>query len=102
MIPTEHLDIFHRLAFVNHDFPEVISVGNKCYENFPSHEVAFMNAVANASSGDCKTSIEWLKCSRRHGIKNLRERLRQHEFDPVRDDPLFVAFEQKEWKDLTI
>lgn len=91
-LPREFLELLHSLAYRFKNFFLVIELGDLCYEESPSHEIAFKNAVAYACLGEVKPSIGWLQCTISEGMQNLFERVRGEEFDKIREDSLFQNF----------
>ena len=93
-IPEESLDLLHALAYFGGNYEMVVELAAPCYQENPSFEIAFYNAVAFASLGDIKSCIGWLQCARSEAMPNLKEQLQKEEFDRVRDDTLFKEFEK--------
>ncbi|MFT4552263.1 MAG: stage IV sporulation protein FB [Chlamydiales bacterium] len=94
IIPEEALDLLHGLAFYTKNYDLVVELGARCYQENPSSEVAFYNAVAFAALGDVKACIGWLQCARSEAMPNLVGRLQHEDFDKVRDESLFKNFEK--------
>jgi Zn-dependent protease len=86
--------LLHYLAIKNKQWDVAAQLGNKVYHDFPSAEVAVLNAIAYASMYQVNPTIGWLKRSIQDGAKNIYEIIAAPEFNAVRDDPNF-----KKWVD---
>ena len=93
-IPPEALPLLHRLAFYNKDYNLIKEISGKCYRLNPLPETAFINAMAYGYLSDVRLVISWLECSIRDGTNITQEYLRADAFNNVRDDILFIKFEQ--------
>lgn len=93
-IPEESLDLLHGLAYYTKNYELVVEIGARCYQENPSSEIAFYNAVAFASLRDVKACIGWLQCARSEAMPDLSEELQKEEFDKIRDESLFKNFEK--------
>lgn len=89
----ESLDFLHSLAFYNQDYALVVELGDRCYQEFPSYEVAFNNAAAHAHLENVHACIGWLQCARSEAMPDLLEHLKRQEFDRIREEKLFKEFE---------
>jgi stage IV sporulation protein FB len=86
------LSLFHFLAFINADYPKVIEIGNRCYQDNPSYDTALINALANGALAKTEPAVGWLECAKREGLPAVADALKREEFDPIRSDPRFQAF----------
>ncbi len=93
-LPDETLCLFHRLAYVNHDYKAICDVGNKVYSNIVSYRVAYINAVAHAVEGRINAAMGWLKCAKEGEMPSLRQNIQSVEFDKIRRCTLFQDFEK--------
>jgi stage IV sporulation protein FB len=90
----EYLGLFHFLAYMNTDFKTVLEVGNKCYQDNPSYDTALINALANGALSKAEPAIGWLECALREGLPSIKQALNRQEFNSIRQDPLFLQFQQ--------
>ncbi len=90
----DHLATFHFLAYMNGDYQVVAEVGNKCFQDNPSADTALINALAYGALSRAEPAIGWLECSVREGLTSIKEATARQEFDSIRNDPQFHAFEQ--------
>ncbi len=93
-LSSENLSLFHLLAYRNSDYRMITEIGNQCYQNYPSYEIALINALAYGALGETEPSIGWLECSIRDGLPNVREAIDKKEFDCIRSDPKFKNIEK--------
>lgn len=94
-LSPEALRVLHHLAYSQGQWQEAISLGDKAFQAYPSYEVAVINALSHSVLGNVRPAIGWLQCALQQGLPDMRELLRKKEFDPIRQDPLFVDFENK-------
>jgi hypothetical protein len=90
----DSLSLFHFLAYTARDYKKVADMSNKCYQENPSYSTALINALAYASLAQTEPAIGWLECSIREGLPSISEVVKREEFDAVRSDPHFKAFQQ--------
>ena len=90
----ENLATFHFLAYMNEDYETVTQVGNKCFQDNPSPDTALINALAFGALAKAEPAVGWLECSIREGLTSVKEAVSREEFDPIRRDPHFSAFER--------
>ncbi len=91
----EHLALFHFLAYMNQDYPAVVEVANKCFQDTPSYNTALINALAYAAMDRAEPAIGWLECSIREGLPSINDAVNRLEFDTIRENPVFLKFEDK-------
>ncbi len=89
-----NLATFHFLAYTNGDYKTVTEIGNKCFQDNPSPDTALINALAYAALARAEPAIGWLECSLREGLTTVKEAVSREEFNAIRNDPHFHAFEQ--------
>lgn len=89
----ENLATFHFLAYMNGDYKTVTEVGNKCFQDNPSADTALINALAYGALSRAEPAVGWLECSLREGLTSIKEAISREEFDSIRNDPRFHAFE---------
>ncbi len=82
--------MLHKAAYLLNDYPLVAALGSRCFEDSQSYEVAYRNAVAAAFLKDRKGTLGWLECAVRGGIRDCETKVRQKEFDFIREDPAFL------------
>jgi len=90
----ENLATFHFLAYINGDYKTVTEVGNKCFQDNPSPDTALINALAYGALARAEPAVGWLECSLREGLTSVKEAISREEFDSIRSDPHFHAFEE--------
>lgn len=90
----DSLALFHFLAYMNGDFQTVIKVGNNCYQDNPSYDTALINALAYGALEKAEPAIGWLECALREGLPSIAQAIKREEFDSIRQDPRFLAFQQ--------
>jgi stage IV sporulation protein FB len=87
------LALFHFLAYMNGDFKTVIAIGNKCYQENPTYDTALINALANGALSQAEPAVGWLECALREGLPSADQAIKREEFNTIRHDPHFRAFE---------
>lgn len=90
----ENLATFHFLAYMNGDYKTVTEIGNKCFQDNPSADTALINALAYGALSRAEPAVGWLECSLREGLTSIKEAISREEFDSIRNDPRFHAFEE--------
>jgi stage IV sporulation protein FB len=90
----ESLSLFHFLAYMMSDFHKVIAMGNTCFQNNPTYDTALINALAHGALEEVEPAIGWLECAQREGLPSLSQAISREEFDLIRQDPRFLAFQQ--------
>jgi stage IV sporulation protein FB len=90
----EHLATFHFLAHMNGDYKTVTEIGNKCFQDNPSADTALINALAYGALSSPEPAVGWLECSLREGLTSVKEAISREEFNSIRNDPRFHAFEE--------
>jgi len=86
----EGVRLLHQLAYRKGNWQEAISIGNRAYHYYQDYNIAVINAACHAILGEVGPAIGWLQCAIKEGIPNIHEILAQKEFDPIRNDPLFL------------
>ncbi|MGE3557303.1 MAG: site-2 protease family protein [Candidatus Obscuribacterales bacterium] len=94
-LSPEALLLYQKLAYKNRDYDEAISSGKECFQNFPSGDIAFINALSHAAKREVRPAVGWLKCAKQEKMDGIEEALKREEFDPIRKDPLFPSLEQE-------
>lgn len=89
--------LFHKLAYDQGLWQEAIEMGNKAYQHQPSYQVALANAIAHAQLAEAKPAIGWMQCAIRNGLPNLQAVIQKSDFNPIRNDPLFLNFIKKQY-----
>lgn len=88
-LSPEALTLLHDLTYRKGDLQKSIALGNKVFQEDPQFNTALLNAFAHARLGDVRSSVGWIQCAEREGLPDLKEVLQRHEFDKIRQDPLF-------------
>lgn len=86
------LRMLHRLAYQMANFDLLREIGARAYQDSPSYEAAYVNALAFAKSGQAREAVGWLECAVRDGIPDLKTSLTKSEFDPIRQSDQFQHF----------
>ena len=94
-VSQNFLPLLHFLAFVNGDLTTTLQVGNQCYQTNPSYDTALINACANGKLANVEAAVGWLECCVRDEIPSITEAMARAEFDPIRDEKQFIAFQAK-------
>ncbi|MEI8365533.1 MAG: M50 family metallopeptidase [Parachlamydiaceae bacterium] len=89
-LSPEGTRLLHRLAYRKGDWNEAIALGNRTYHYHPDSDTALINAMCHAILGQVKPAVGWLHCAIKEGLPNMNAVLTQKEFDPIRNDPLFL------------
>ncbi len=84
--------LLHCLAYHNKDYILTLELGKRCFQDFPTHNVALINALVCASLDQTKPAIGWLECAIREGLPTISEVFEKKEFDKIRENPTFQAF----------
>lgn len=80
------LVLLHQLAFNYQDWNTVTELGNRCFQEKQTENVALMNATAQAAQGNVKAVIGWLSWAKQAGSTHLKETIMRPEFDSIRND----------------
>lgn len=89
------LCLLHRAAFAQKDYALVEGLAAGCFQTLPTAETALRNASAAAQLNKAEAALGWLQAALDEGVENLREVLADKQFDPIRSDPSFQAFQDK-------
>lgn len=84
--------ILHKLAFNFHDWNTVTEIGNRCFQEKQTEEVALANAIAHAAKGNTKNAIGWLSWAKQADSPNLKQTILRPEFDGIRSSCEMQAF----------
>ncbi len=95
-LEPEAIRLLHQLAYRTGNYQEVISLGNRVYQDYPNYETALINAFSYSLLGQAVPAIGWLQGAVREGLPNPETILHQHEFDKIRDTPAFQDFAKKD------
>lgn len=93
-LPPELIVLLHKLAFNFHDWNTVVEIGNRCFQEKQTEEVALANAVANAAKNNIRTVIGWLSWAKQAGSTNVQKTILRPEFDGIRNSREMQAFIQ--------
>jgi Zn-dependent protease len=91
-LPPDLLNLLHRLAYEQKNYPLVVEIAGTCFQEFPSSEVALRTAEACAVLKQANSAIGWLEAALEEGAKNLGSLLNSPSFDVIRQDPRFQDF----------
>ena len=87
-LDTEEQMLLQQVCLHLQHWQEAISIGNSIYKSSPQSDVAIANALAHAQLSQASPAIGWLQNAKNTNLQNL---LKQPEFDPIRNDPRFIA-----------
>jgi len=90
----DSLALFHFLAYMNEDFQTVLDISGKCYQENPSYDTALINALACGALVKAEAAVGWLECALREGLPSIDQAIKREEFDPIRQDSHFLAFQK--------
>ena len=88
-IDAPALRILHQTAYHLGNFKEAIELGDRSYHAYPSYDTALVNAFCYGLLGLERPAIGWLQCAIREGLPNIKDVLQKHDFDKIRNEPLF-------------
>ncbi|MCX6989127.1 MAG: site-2 protease family protein [Chlamydiae bacterium] len=91
-LAIDGLSLLHKTAFAEKDYPLVKKLAAECFQNFPSVEIALINAYAHAELQESQASIGWLETAVREGLQNIAEAVSLPYFNLLRKDPLFIRW----------
>jgi len=72
-ISADGLNLLHRLAYSQQQWKEVISLGDKVYQNNPNYQVALFNAASHSAIGNVKPAIGWIQCAIQDGLPEAKQ-----------------------------
>ncbi len=84
--------LLHQLAYNQKRWDVAAALGDRAYQNNPSYQAAFMNAASHSALGNVKPAIGWIQSAIHDGLPHAKQVLAEHEFDGIRNDPLFRNF----------
>lgn len=90
-LAEEAVPALHELAFDEKNYRLVADLSANCYQITPTQDTALRNARAFASLKEPKHSGGWLKTAWNLGNLDVEKILKESIFDPVRQNPEFVA-----------
>jgi len=81
----QSLALLQHIAFRLEEWEVAVTVGEKAYQEVPSSDIAFLNALSYALLGKARQSVGWLRCAIRDGMPNAKHVVQRHEFDAIRE-----------------
>lgn len=87
--------LMHQLAYLSGHWKEAVSVGRRVYQDYPNFETALTNAMSYALLQEDQPAVGWLERSIADGLENPKVILQKHEFDAIRNSPLFRSLEER-------
>lgn len=90
-LAEEAVPALHELAFDEKNYRLVADLSAQCYQLTPTQDTALRNARAFASLKEPRHSGGWLKTAWNLGNLDVEKILKESIFDPVRENPDFVA-----------
>src|SRR5262249_11327165 len=89
------LKLLQEACFHLKRWKEAIAYGNRAFKYAPDGQIAMTNALAHAVQGELLPALGWLASAQRAGVTDLKDFLTSPEFDPIRQAPAFVAFQNR-------
>lgn len=90
-LADEAVPTLHELAFDEKNYKLVADLSAQCYQLTPTQDTALRNARAFASLKEPRHSGGWLKTAWNLGNLDVEKIVKESIFDPVRENPDFVA-----------
>lgn len=90
-LDVEMLETLQRLAFLTKRYQEASKVGGEVFQEQPSVDVAYINALSLAQLKDPIPSVGWFETAMREGLENPLLSSRHIAFDPIRDSAPFKS-----------
>jgi len=95
-LTEDALCFLQKLAFEEANYALVVDLSSQCYQRYPSQEIALRNAKAFASLKQPQPAGGWLRSAIQFGQLDLAKVIEEDFFDPVRNDPEFQEFFEKD------
>lgn len=95
----ESLCLYQQVLFDLRYFPKVLEVGRKVFKMIPQPQIAKLNALAASRQGKLNEALGWLRYLRQLPEINLKEILKQADFDNIRQEPSFLRFLNETFSD---
>ena len=86
--------VLQDLAYTLGKYDEGLQLGQDCYEQMPSAEIAFKNSCCCARLGKVKEAIGWIKSAIEKGLEAPLQVMDREDFNSIRDSKEFQAFIQ--------
>jgi stage IV sporulation protein FB len=84
-LSQEYVHVLQQLAYRLQNWEEAASIGLQSYQQEPTADTAFLNALCYAIMGKEKPAVGWLHNAVQLGLPNVEEALKRREFDAIRD-----------------
>lgn len=94
-LSPEALRLYHLAAYKSGSLKDAVVIGDKAYQNYPSYQVAIINAFCYGLLGEARPAIGWLQRAVTDGLPNVKAILTKQEFDNIRSTSPFQEFVQK-------
>lgn len=88
-LDIEGLENLQRIAFKSGEFNVAAKIGAAVFQERPSPDTAFINALSLAQLKDVTPSVGWFETAIREGLENPKNASRHLAFDPIRDTDAF-------------
>lgn len=95
-LSPEGIRLLHQLAYNQGQWQAAIALGDKAFQYYPGYDIAVINAISHSILGQVRPAIGWLQCALQQGLPDLRSLLAKKEFDPIREDPIFRNFQERQ------
>lgn len=84
--------LLQKLAYQRKEYYFCLSLGKKCFQETPSHEVAILNAYAAGALKKVRQVIGWFHYLEEDTSFDIKEFVMREEFDFLREDKLFSQY----------
>lgn len=88
-LDIEGLETLQRLAFKSGDFKSAARMGAEVFQERPSPDTAFINALSLSQLKEVTPAVGWFETAVREGLENPQLSSRHLAFDPIRDTDAF-------------
>ncbi len=88
-LDIEGLETLQRLAFKSDDFKTAAKLGAQVFQERPSPDTAFINALSFAQLKEVTPAVGWFETAIREGLENPVLSSRHLAFDPIRTSDAF-------------
>lgn len=83
-LSPDYLALLQQIAFRVQEWEEAVKIGEQSYQQAPSIDVALINALSYAITGQATPAVGWLRCAVQQGLPNIQQVAEKREFDAIR------------------
>ncbi len=91
-LSLESLCMLHQAAFLEKDYEVVEKISGKCFQDFPSVELAVRSAYACGYLQKTHAAVGWLQAALQMGLTNAKEIVEHPSLESIRDEEEFKEF----------